>query len=298
MPTPKKASPKVRAAEELKRYNQKLTKLKTFECTGLGWTHNLKPSPVKTPPEDHVLENSSMVSLRIIYKDEDEKNKADDGYCGGSVIDSNYIVTASHCIASDISWKRVEVIYGDESLDGHYAHKTYVEKAFCHIGFVYETLDDDIAILKLKDPLPDWIAPMKMDSQDAFFLKEGTEAVAYGWPVRGRKAGDRRLNKTHLKVKNIDMKSFIDLSNSKNPEGGLCRGESGGPLIVTVADGTKILAGVFSGIDGDTENDEGKLCMKLNYKMFFTPIAKYRVWIDNLVDYLKVKDIQGNVTAP
>lgn len=221
---------------------------------------------------------ASTVKLRIVYE---KGNRMEVDHCGGTVINSNWVVTAGHCLAADSNWSRIEVVAGDQHLDGHDAIVRTANDAVCHAGFQYQTLENDIALIRLNEPLPSRITPMKMDQQSRPSLRMGDVATGRGWPVTGARAGDKMLNKTPLRVRNVSMNSYITTTSIVAGASGLCRGESGGPLVSNSSAG-RLLAGVLSGIQPGTENAYGEECMLSGYEMYFTPIAAYRSWIDQV----------------
>jgi len=263
-----------------------LSALNAFSCAGQGngltstsarqnWTPEYyRGAAAFAAPRDA----ASTVKLRIIYEMGD---RIEIDHCGGTVIDSNWVVTAGHCVAADLSWDRVEIIAGDDHLDGGNAIKRITREAVCHAGFRYKTLENDIALLRVDNPFPARVRPLAMDFERTPSLGRGDLGLGRGWPVTGMRAGDRFLNRTHLQVHDVDLRSYITVTNASSPTGGLCRGESGGPILSNGRYG-KRLAGVLSGIQPGTENHAGDECMLGNYEMYFTPIAAHRRWIDNV----------------
>ena len=263
-----------------------LSAINAFSCAGQGnglasqnvrdnWTPEYYRSAASfAGPSD----TASTVKLRIIYEMGD---RIEIDHCGGTVIDSNWVVTAGHCVAADLSWDRVEIVAGDEHLDGANAIKRITREAVCHAGFRYQTLENDIALLHVDNPFPARVKPVGMDFEGSPSLRRGEIGMGRGWPVTGLRAGDRYLNQTPLQVHEVDMRSYITVTNASGPAGGLCRGESGGPILSNGPYG-KRLAGVLSGIQPGTENHAGEECMLGNYEMYFTPIAAHRRWIDNV----------------
>ena len=77
----------------------------------------------------------------------------------------------------------------------------------------------------------------------------------------------------------MEWPGYITVTSPRGHAEGVCRGESGGPLM-GYSNGRPSLAGVLSGIETGTENSDGEPCMRGGYEMYFTPIAAYRKWID------------------
>lgn len=221
----------------------------------------------------------SMVKLRIVYEHPD---RIEIDHCGGTVIDDRWIVTAAHCVAADRTWDRVEVIAGDTNLDGVGVVKRTSRDAICHAGFEYDGLKDDIALIRLEEPLPPEIVPASLDGQGRSSARVGGSALVAGWPVTGRNAGDRRLNKTPVNIREVDVPGYITATSATGGADGVCRGESGGPLMAYGMRGLQ-LAGVLSGIQPGTENYSGEECMLAGYEMYFTPVAAFSNWINTIV---------------
>lgn len=227
-----------------------------------------------SPPRDA----ASTVKLRIVYEMAD---RVEVDHCGGTVIDSNWIVTAGHCVAADRSWSHIEVIAGDDNLDSTQTVKRVVKDAICHAGFDYQTLQHDIALIRLEKPLPAKITATALDFEGQPSLRPGELGLGHGWPVTGRRGGDRMLNQTPLQVRAIDLRSYITVTSASTQNEGMCRGESGGPLLSNGRYGRR-LAGILSGIQPGNQNNYGQECSLPGYEMYFTPISVYRRWIDNV----------------
>lgn len=220
----------------------------------------------------------STVKLRIIYEFAD---RIEIDHCGGTVIDNQWIVTAAHCVAADASWDRVEVIAGDSNLDSGSATRRVTRDAVCHSGFEFDGLKDDVALIKLEEPLPAHIPHAQFDQQNATSARRGSSAVVAGWPVTGLKAGDRSLNKTQVRLTDVQVPGYITAVSSNGGAEGVCRGESGGPLMTYGRYGLQ-LAGVLSGIQPGTTNSQGEECVLSGYEMYFTPVAAFSNWINNV----------------
>jgi secreted trypsin-like serine protease len=229
---------------------------------------------------DHQL--PSTVKLRMVYEYE---THYEIDHCGGTVIDSQWIVTAAHCVSPPgDKWDRIEVIAGDTNLDGSEVVHRVTKQAICHSGFEYKGLKDDIALIRLDEPLPKEIVPALLDEHLNTSAVEKNIAIVAGWPVTGRHAGKRELNKTYVSMPDVTVPGYITAVTAENINEGVCQGESGGPIMAHVPD-TVVglqLAGVLSGTQPGIKNSKGEGCMLDGYEMYFTPIAPFREWIDNV----------------
>jgi len=224
----------------------------------------------------------AMVKLRMVY---DHGDFTETEHCGGTVIGSRWVVTAAHCVqgpeGDPSKWDRIEITAGDQNLKGSTTITRRATDAICHAGFDYSYLSNDIALIRLDEPLPAEVVPATMDSYRHPSLTPGGLGQAAGWPVTGSKAGQQVLQTLALAVKKVEWPGFITVTSPSGQVEGVCRGESGGPLVGSV-DGKRQLAGVLSGIETGTQDAAGEPCMKAGYEMYFTPIAAYRTWIDEV----------------
>ena len=99
-------------------------------------------------------------------------------FCGGTIIDAKTILTAAHCYKNPNA-PNYFITAGIVHV-GHEGQSAFVEKITLHESYNPKTLDNDIAILKLKTPLTFNDKVKQACLPEASFVPTG-KAVASGW---------------------------------------------------------------------------------------------------------------------
>ncbi|KAK3516772.1 hypothetical protein QTP70_023649 [Hemibagrus guttatus] len=158
-------------------------------------------------------------------------------FCGGSLINQNWVVSAAHCYQS-----RVEVRLGEHHIQVDEGTEQYISsaKVIRHPNYNSWNIDNDIMLIKLSQPasLNSYVQPVALPSSCP---PAGTWCTVSGWGNTMSSTADR--NK--LQCLEVPILSDRDCNNSYPGmitnamfcagflEGGKdsCQGDSGGPVV-------------------------------------------------------------------
>ncbi|MDH0863925.1 serine protease [Mitsuaria sp. GD03876] len=208
-------------------------------------------------------------------------------FCGGSVYNETWIVTAAHCLV-DMSPKDVIVTAGTNIL-GAGGSRHNVRRMIVKSNYAASTQDHDIALIELMEPLTLGTTvraiPLISTQEEATLLVKDAAVVAVGWGATeqgGQKVRDLRfVSVPFVERGTCNRPLAYDGQITENmicagvAAGGMdsCQGDSGGPLTVSTASAPR-LAGVVSWGDG---------CAKPNRVGIYTRVANYGSWIQACV---------------
>lgn len=208
-------------------------------------------------------------------------------FCGGSIYDSRWIVTAAHCL-DNLNPFDINVVAGTNVLSTG-APRFNVVRTIMHKSYDAATNDNDIALLEVRDGLPlsatmKPISPATEAAEQA--LKPGTNLVVTGWGATvqgGTKVADLRkvdvpfvTNKDCNDILSYDGKITKNMLCAGKAVGGVdsCQGDSGGPLVLRDGD-TPLLVGVVSWGEG---------CAKPGKYGVYANVPVFESWIKACVE--------------
>jgi secreted trypsin-like serine protease len=163
--------------------------------------------------------------------------------CGGAVYDRRWIVTAAHCIDGDFN--EIEVIAGASSLESEMAVRRVSQRAFLHAGYERDVLREDIGLIELAEPLPDYVPNGPWPTmQQALAIPTVTKVTGRGFGLTEEGRPSDTLKRVELDVQESTLRVIRVADNDQGVEG-LCQGDSGSPVTADM-DGAEVIIGMVS----------------------------------------------------
>jgi len=167
------------------------------------------------------------------------------GACTGTVVASDIVLTAAHCVAGD---KQLAIAYAEE---GSHTLQRVIAKAV-HPGYSGKSsVSIDLALVRIEGHLPTRFEPVTMDSG------QGTHAVGASQRIAGFGLARERDEASAGVLRSADVvvlprlfPRYLRLSTTPDADLGdiaICTGDSGGPVLETGFGAEPLVVGVVYG---------------------------------------------------
>ena len=214
-------------------------------------------------------------------------NPARGHFCGGSIINKDWILTAAHCVDGNTA-ESIIVTAGTHDLTVG-GERRNLKRILVKSDFVTETEGSDIALLELFEPLPlgegttiSAIERIVPADEDTVVLQPGPSLTTSGFGATregGRVSSTLNFVDVHFIASedcnaplsyNDKIKDDMICAGHPGGERDSCQGDSGGPII-GMKDDEPILVGIVSWGDG---------CARALKYGVYARLAVFAEWVD------------------
>ncbi|WP_375463387.1 trypsin-like serine protease, partial [uncultured Methylobacterium sp.] len=202
--------------------------------------------------------------------------------CSGTLIASDLVLTAAHCVMHPAGYSIVAVDRGFRQ------HRIAAIAASMHPDFVPGTTPEDqpgidLALLKLEQPLGADYAPLDPRGAESIGNGEAVDIAGFGVVAENRRNTARTLRQAHLvSIGSLQVANRVTVVTDRRrmaetAGAGACLGDSGGPILAGGPGGYRIV-GVVSWSSGAMQQDSRRRTACGGFTAV-TPVAEHSGWI-------------------
>ncbi len=228
---------------------------------------------------DDVIGKSTVALIADIITTDGKRGQ---GICTGSLLRSNVVLTAAHCIPQgpEVKEASIYVVFGKDLRKENEVKVRLVTDYVIHEKYGKANLsgedDNDIALLKFSGDLPEGYQLAELLQNDSLVQPTTKVTLAgYGfvWTDGEESYSDNTLRKVEVNV--IENFGHTEVVLDQSRGRGACHGDSGGPAFLEV-DGKQLVWGITSrggGLDGVDDCSYFSIYTKVNPHLEFIDLA-------------------------
>ncbi|XP_035229811.1 chymotrypsin-like elastase family member 2B isoform X2 [Stegodyphus dumicola] len=244
-------------------------------------------SPDRIVGGEPVIPNSWPWQVSLQYSFSDPNGH----FCGGTLINAQWVVTATHCVVGSPYPGGIKIHLGAHS---KYKKTQYEQVRISKKVIAYPDLElddirrysmnDDVSLIKLNAPVKfnDGVQPACMPSL-GWQLQPGTICYVTGWGESRGSGGAEFLKQSDQMVQskeNCSVNEHTQICVAKH-QSSPCHGDSGGPLSCQLGDKWYVF-GAASWVT--TTNFMSGLCTGPGAKTVYANVADKAEWIKTMID--------------